>query len=60
MSAMERALLMSTTIEIRRHPRGGYTLAVPVGGTARIYEGWFTTRRAAALELARRQLRRAA
>lgn len=34
-------------IEVRRHPRGGFTRAVPVGGTSRIYCGWWPSRSAA-------------
>jgi len=32
--------------QIVPHPRGGYTLAVPVGGssTVRIYRGWWSRR----------------
>ena len=36
------------TSTVRPHPNGGYTLAIPTGtGTARIYRGWWPTRKAA-------------
>lgn len=32
---------------VRQHPAGGYTHAVPAGGTCRVYVGWWRTRRGA-------------
>lgn len=43
------------TPEVRPHPQGGHTIAVPVPGsaTARVYVGQYITRERAALELAK-------
>lgn len=46
---------MHNAPQVRPHPQGGHTIAVPVPGTAtaRIYVGHFITPEAAARELAR-------
>lgn len=46
---------MNTIVKVRPHPQGGYTLARPVVGTARMYEGWWPNRAGAAA--ARRRMR---
>lgn len=47
MSAVPQPLV---ALEVKRHPRGGWTLAVPVDAarsSARLYRGWWPRRAAA-------------
>jgi hypothetical protein len=47
-----QCVLAMPCIEVRAHPSGGYTHAVPVGGgTVREYRGWWSTHGAAAAAL---------